>query len=63
MKGVGCYNYNLFKIENIPYNLICTTKLNDSLILITIISWDYLDLPLANEYIVLRHNTKPGYQV
>ena len=39
------------KIENIPYNIIFTTKLNDSSILITIISWDYLNLSLANEYV------------
>ena len=37
------------KIENIPYNIIFTTKLNDSSILITIISWD--NLSLANEYV------------
>jgi hypothetical protein len=37
--------YNQFKkIENIPYNLIFTTKFNDSLILIMIISWDNLNL-------------------
>ena len=39
------------KISNIPYNLIFTTKLNDSSILITIISYDYLNLSLANEYV------------
>jgi hypothetical protein len=38
-------------ISNIPYNLICTTKLNDSSILITIISCDYLNLTLAEEHI------------
>ena len=38
-------------ISNIPYNLIFTTKLNDSLILITIISWGYFNLSLANEYV------------
>ena len=38
------------KIENIPYNLIFTTKFNDCSILIMIISWDYLNLSLANEY-------------
>ena len=47
------YKYNLF--ENfkvlIPYNLICKTKFNDSSILITIISCDYLYLSLANEYV------------
>ena len=31
-------------ISNIPYNLIFTTKFNDSSILITIISCDYLNL-------------------
>ena len=45
------YKYNLFKIEHIPYNLIFTTKLNDSSILFTIISWDYLNLSLVNEYV------------
>jgi hypothetical protein len=39
------------KIENIPYNLIFTTKFNDSWILITIILWDYLNLSLVNEHI------------
>ena len=39
------------KIEHIPYNLIFTTTFNDSWILITIISWDYLNLLLASEYI------------
>ena len=39
------------KIEHIPYNIIFTTKLNDSSILITIISWDYLILSLVNEYV------------
>ena len=38
-------------ISNIPYNLIFTTKFNDSSILITIISCDYLNLLLANEYV------------
>jgi len=38
------------KISNIPYNLIYTTKFNDSSILITIISCDYLNLSLVNEY-------------
>ena len=31
------------KIENIPYNLIFTAKLNASSILISIISWNYLN--------------------
>jgi hypothetical protein len=39
------------KIEHIPYNLIFTTKCNDSSILITITSWDYLNLSLVNEYV------------
>ena len=38
-------------ISNIPYNLIFTTKFNDSSILITIISCDYLNLSLADEHI------------
>jgi len=38
------------KIENIPYNLMFTTKFNDFSVLISIISWDYLNLSLANEY-------------
>jgi hypothetical protein len=38
-------------ISNIPYNLIFTTKFNDSSILITIISCDYLNLSLAEEHI------------
>jgi hypothetical protein len=50
------------QISNIPYNLIFTTISNDSSILITIISCDYLNLSLANEYIG-DHNTNPGYQV
>ena len=39
------------KISNIPYNLIFTTKFNDSSILITIISCDDFNLLLVNEYI------------
>ena len=42
--------YTSSKIENIPYNLIFTTKYNDSSILITIISWEYMNLSL-NEYV------------
>ena len=52
------YKYNLFytsitcsTISNIPYNLIFTTKFNDSSILITIISCDYLNLSLADEHV------------
>ena len=43
--------YTSSKIENIPYNLIFTTKYNDSSILITIISWEYMNLSFANEYV------------
>ena len=52
-------------ISNIPYNLIFTTKFNDSSILITIISCDYN----VFEFVVggwtrwWRHNTNPGYRV
>jgi hypothetical protein len=53
---------HLRKISNIPYNLIFTTKFNDSLILITIISCDYLNLSLANETLV-TYNANLGYQV
>ena len=45
------YKYNCSKISNIPYNVIFTTKFNDSSNLITIISCDYLNLSLANEYV------------
>ena len=38
-------------ISNISYNLIFTTKFNDSSILITIISCDYLNLSLADEHV------------
>ena len=38
-------------ISNIPYNLIFATKFNDSSILITIISCDYLNLSLADEHV------------
>jgi hypothetical protein len=38
-------------ISNIPYNLFFTTKFNESLILITIISCDYLNLSLADEHV------------
>jgi hypothetical protein len=39
------------KISNIPYNLIFITNFNDSSILITIISFDYWNFSMANEYI------------
>jgi len=56
MKSVNCSkpgyrSITYSKIEHIPYNLIFTTKFNDCLILITIISWDYLNLSLINEYV------------
>jgi hypothetical protein len=44
-------DYASITISNIPYNLIFTTKFNDSSILITIISWDYLNLSLADEHV------------
>jgi hypothetical protein len=55
MKSVNCSkpgyaSITCSKISNIPYNLTFTTKFNDSSIVITIISWDYLNLTLANEY-------------
>jgi hypothetical protein len=56
MKSVNCSkpgytSITCSKISNIPYNLIFTTNFNDSSILITIISCDYLNLSLANEYV------------
>ena len=56
MKSVNCSkpgytSITCSKIKNIPYNLIFATKFNDSSILITIISFDYLNLSLANEYV------------
>jgi hypothetical protein len=56
MKRVNCTkpgytSITSSKISNIPYNLIFATKSNDSSILITIISCDYLNLSLANEYV------------
>ena len=47
----GYKSKTFLKIYHIPYNLILATKRNDSSILITIISWDYLNLSLANEYV------------
>jgi hypothetical protein len=46
----GYASINCSKFSNISYNLIFTTKLNDSSVLITIIACDYLNLSLANEY-------------
>ena len=56
MKSVNCTkpgytSITYSKISNIPYNLIFTTKFNDSLILITIISCDYMNLSLVDEYV------------
>jgi hypothetical protein len=56
MKSVNCSkpgftSITCSKISNIPYNLIFKTKFNDSSILITIISCDYLNLSLMNEYV------------
>jgi len=66
MKSINCTKpgYTSITISNIPYNLIFTTKFNDSLILITIISCDYLNFSLANKYVgdvtiptqVIKHN-------
>ena len=39
------------KIEHIPYNLNFKAKFNDSSIMISIMSWDYLNLSVANEYV------------
>ena len=56
MKSVNCStpghrSITCSKTSNIPYNLIFTTKFYDSLILITIISCDYLNFSLSNEYV------------
>ena len=53
MKSVSCYKsgYTSITCSNIPYNLIFTTKFNDFSILIVIISCDYLNLSLENEYV------------
>ena len=52
-------------ISNIRHNLIFTTKFNDSSILITIISYDYLNLSLADEHAddVTIPTQNPDYQV
>ena len=60
----GCTSITCSKIENIPFNLIFTTKFNDTLILITMTSWDYLNMSLTHEYVddvtipiqVIKHN-------
>ena len=53
MKYVNCskQGYTSVTCSNISNNLFLATKFNDSLILVTIISWDYLNLSLANEYV------------
>lgn len=38
-------------ISTIPYSLIFTTKFNDTSIFITIISLDYMNVYVANEYV------------
>jgi hypothetical protein len=53
-----------FEITRVNCNLIFTTKFNDSSILSTIISCDYLNLSLADEHVgdvtiptqVIKHN-------
>jgi hypothetical protein len=44
-------NFITPEIEHIPYNKIFTTKFNNFSILITIISWDYLNLLLENKFV------------
>jgi hypothetical protein len=58
MKSVNCskpgytsITYSQMEQISYSYNSILTTKNNDSSLLITIISWDYLNLSLANEYV------------
>jgi hypothetical protein len=56
MKSVSCpkpgyASITCSTISNIPYNLIFTTRFNDSSILITIISCDYLNLSLTDEHV------------
>ena len=56
MKSVSCSqpgyaSITCSKISNIPKNLICIAKFNDSSILISIISCDCLNLSLVNKYV------------
>ena len=51
MKSVTFPKPGYTSIENVPDHLIFTTTFNDSSILITIISWDYLNVSFTNEYI------------
>ena len=60
MKSVNCSKPGdtsiiCLKIKHIPYKLIFTAKFNDSLILITIISWDYVgDVTIPTQ--VIKYN-------
>ena len=47
----GYANITFSTISNSLYNLIFTTKFNDSSIFITIISCNYLNLSLADEHV------------
>ena len=52
LRLINCEGYTSLTcstISNIPYNLIFTTKFNDSSIYITIILCDYFNLSLADE--------------
>ena len=49
--GMKSINFITPEIEHIPYNKIFTTKFNNFSILITIISWDYLNLLLENKFV------------
>ena len=56
MKSLNCSktgytSITCSKILNSTYNLTVTTQLSDFSILTTIISWDYLNLSLVNEYV------------
>ena len=67
----GYTSITFLKIEHIAYNLIFTTQFNDSSISITIPSWDYLNLLLANEYVgdvtistqVIRYNQRCSMRI
>jgi hypothetical protein len=56
MKSVNCSKPGINLLKNLIYipftcNLICPRKFNDSSFLFTIISWVYLNLSLADEYV------------
>jgi hypothetical protein len=55
----GLASITCSKISNIPYNLIFTTKFNSS-ILITIISWNYLNLFGGSATMSYRYNYLAG---